>query len=37
MLKDKGELTLPCLQPDAGLIKNSANVMHNRQVDTKIK
>jgi hypothetical protein len=37
MLQDRGELTLSHLQPDAGLIKNSADVMHNERVNTKIK
>jgi hypothetical protein len=37
VLQDRGELTLSHLQPDAGLIKNSTNVMHNWRADTKIK
>ncbi len=37
MLHDKGELTVPHLQLDAGCIKNSASVMHNGRADTKIK
>ncbi len=37
MLQDRGELTLLHLQPNTRLIKNSADVMHNGHVDTKIK
>jgi hypothetical protein len=36
MFHDKGKLTSPHLPPDAGHIKNSANVMHNGRAITKI-
>jgi hypothetical protein len=37
MLHDKGKLTLPYLHPNAGCIKNSADMMHNGRAITKIQ